>query len=121
MFDIGFTELVLIAVVSLLVIGPERLPGAIRTGGAWLHRIKRGFNDIRQEVEQELHNDSVLQELRKTRDEIKAGVASAEQEFKEDMAAVNRPSGDDADAGEDAAAGTERGKTPAGGQDPSTP
>ncbi|MEQ9463368.1 MAG: Sec-independent protein translocase protein TatB [Haliea sp.] len=121
MFDIGFTELVLIAVVSLLVIGPERLPGAIRTAGAWLHRIKRGFNDIRQEVEQELHNDSVLQELRKTRDEIKAGVASAEQELKEDMAAVNRRSGEDADSGEDAAAGTERGKTPASGQDPSTP
>jgi sec-independent protein translocase protein TatB len=66
MFDIGFTELLIVAIVGLLVIGPERLPGAIRTGSAWLSRIKRGFNDIKREVEQELHNDAVMQELRKT-------------------------------------------------------
>ena len=40
--------------------------GAIRTGSTWLRRIKRGFNDIKREVEQELHNDSVLQDLKKT-------------------------------------------------------
>ncbi len=66
MFDIGFTELLIVAIVGLLVIGPERLPGAIRTGSAWLGRIKRGFNEIKREVEQELHNDAVMQELRKT-------------------------------------------------------
>ncbi|MEQ8802580.1 Sec-independent protein translocase protein TatB [Haliea sp.] len=90
MFDIGFTELVIIAVVSLLVIGPEKLPGTIRTASAWLHRIKRGFNDIRHEVEQELHNDAVLQELRKTRDEIKTGVAKAQRELEDDVATVTR-------------------------------
>ena len=66
MFDIGFTELLLVAVVGLLVIGPERLPGTIRTASLWLNRLKRGFNDIKQEVQQELHNDSIMQELRKT-------------------------------------------------------
>ena len=50
MFDIGFTELLIVAIVGLLVIGPERLPGAVRTGGAWLSRIRRGFNDIQREV-----------------------------------------------------------------------
>ncbi len=114
MFDIGFTELVLIAVVSLLVIGPERLPGAIRTASAWLHRFKRGFNDIRREVEQELHNDSVLAELRKARDEIKAGVASAEQDLKGDIAATSSP-------GEDTAAEARRDKAPATGQEPPSP
>ncbi len=72
MFDIGFAELIIIAVVGLLVIGPERLPGAIRTASLWLGRIKRGFNDIRREVEQELHNDAVLQELKQTGEQIKA-------------------------------------------------
>ena len=43
-----------LAVVGLLVIGPERLPGAIRTGSVWLNRLKRGFNDIKQEVQQGL-------------------------------------------------------------------
>ena len=70
MFDIGFAELVIIAVVSLLVIGPERLPSTIRTASLWLNRIKRGFNDIKQEVQQELHNDSVMQELRKTGEQL---------------------------------------------------
>ena len=70
MFDIGFTELVIVAVVGLLVIGPERLPGAIRTGSAWLARIKRGFTDIKREVEQELHNDAVMQELKKTQQQL---------------------------------------------------
>ncbi|MDO8864181.1 Sec-independent protein translocase protein TatB [Haliea sp. E1-2-M8] len=111
MFDIDFTELVIIAMVGLLVIGPEKLPGAIRTGNAWLHRIKRGFNDIRQEVEQELHNDTVLQELRKTRDEIKTSVANAEREFENDTAAVTKP--DDGAAGD-----TKAGPAPAAGQEP---
>ncbi|MCB1855996.1 MAG: twin-arginine translocase subunit TatB [Halieaceae bacterium] len=70
MFDIGFAELLLVAVVGLLVIGPERLPEAIRTGSAWLHRIRRGFNDIKREVQQELHNDAVMQDLRKTGEQL---------------------------------------------------
>ena len=72
MFDIGFTELVLVGIVGLLVIGPERLPGAIRTGSLWLSRLKRGFSDIKREVQQELHNDEIMQELRKTGQELKS-------------------------------------------------
>ncbi|MEM1405026.1 MAG: Sec-independent protein translocase protein TatB [Pseudomonadota bacterium] len=68
MFDIGFAELLIIGVVSLLVIGPERLPDAIRTASAWLNRLRRSFNDIKQEVQQELHNDSVMRELKELRE-----------------------------------------------------
>jgi sec-independent protein translocase protein TatB len=71
MFDIGFAELIIIAVVSLLVIGPERLPEAVRTATLWLNRLKRGFNDIKREVQQELHNDAVMQELRKTGEQLR--------------------------------------------------
>ena len=81
MFDIGFAELVIIAVVGLLVIGPERLPGTIRTVSLWLNRLKRGFNDIKREVEQELHNDAVMQELRKAGEELK----SEADEFSQDL------------------------------------
>jgi len=76
MFDIGFTELVLVGVVGLLVIGPERLPGAIRTASLWLNRLKRGFNDIKREVQQELHNDEVMQELRKTGQDLQNTTAN---------------------------------------------
>lgn len=71
MFDIGFAELVIIGVVALLVIGPERLPETIRTASAYLNRIRRGFNDIKREVQQELHNDAVMRELRDTGEQVK--------------------------------------------------
>lgn len=83
MFDIGFAELVIIAVVGLLVIGPDRLPSAIRTGSAWLNRLRRGFNDIKQEVKQELHNDAVMQELRKAGEELKTGTEGLQQGIQE--------------------------------------
>ncbi len=71
MFDIGFAELLIIGVVMLLVIGPERLPETIRTGSAWLARLRRGFNEIKQEVKQELHNDEIMRELREAGEQIK--------------------------------------------------
>lgn len=71
MFDIGFAELVMVAVIGLLVIGPERLPGTIRTASVWLNKFRRGFNDIKREVQQELHNDAVMQELKQTGEQLK--------------------------------------------------
>lgn len=55
MFDIGFFELVVVAVVALLVIGPKRLPQAARTLGLWLGRIRRWTQQAQQEIQQELH------------------------------------------------------------------
>ncbi len=63
MFDIGFTELLLVALVGLLVLGPERLPGAIRTSSMWLGRLRRGFNTIRADIERELKTDEIKQDL----------------------------------------------------------
>ena len=83
MFDIGFAELLIIAVLSLLVIGPERLPGAIRTGAQWLNKLKRGFNDVKHEVQQELHNDAVLQDLRKTGEELQNQTTGVGQDIQQ--------------------------------------
>jgi sec-independent protein translocase protein TatB len=71
MFDIGFAELIIIAIVGLLVIGPERLPSTLRTLSLWLARFRRSFNDIKREIEQEMHNDAVMQDLRKTGQDLK--------------------------------------------------
>ena len=70
MFDMGFSELLLIAVVALVVIGPERLPGAIRTGSVWLGKIKRSYNEIKREVELELHNSEVMENLKKAQADL---------------------------------------------------
>jgi sec-independent protein translocase protein TatB len=91
MFDIGFAELIIIGVVGLLVIGPERLPSAIRTGSMWLRKIRRGFSDIKREVEQELHNDSVLQELRQTGSDLKNEVNTISGDLKNVTASISEP------------------------------
>ncbi len=79
MFDIGFSELLLLAVISLLVLGPERLPGAVRTATTWISRIRRSFNEVRIELEreinatelkQDLHNQSILKQLKDTEKEL---------------------------------------------------
>lgn len=57
MFDIGFWELVVIAVIALLVVGPEQLPGFVRETGRWTGRIKRFIHDARFELERELRVD----------------------------------------------------------------
>lgn len=54
MFDIGFWELVVIAIIALLVVGPERLPKLARDAGRWAGKIKRYINNTRRELEQEL-------------------------------------------------------------------
>ncbi len=80
MFDIGFSELVLIFIVGLLVLGPERLPGVIRTGSLWLAKLRRSFNDVRSEIEREIgydeikreiHNQAVLDNLKQAQDGLK--------------------------------------------------
>ncbi|MBI2992897.1 MAG: twin-arginine translocase subunit TatB [Gammaproteobacteria bacterium] len=54
MFDIGFWELVVIAVVALLVVGPERLPQLVRDAGRWLRAARRMVADTRAQIEREL-------------------------------------------------------------------
>ncbi|MCB1676786.1 MAG: twin-arginine translocase subunit TatB [Halioglobus sp.] len=95
MFDIGFAELVIIAIVSLLVIGPERLPEAIRTGSAWLNRLRRAFNDIKQEVQQELHNDEVMRELRRTGEQLQRQTDRIGQDIHRTAQSLEQPALDD--------------------------
>ncbi|MBF7729909.1 Sec-independent protein translocase protein TatB [Pseudomonas sp. N040] len=63
MFEIGFSELLLVGLVALLVFGPERLPGAARLAGLWIGRLKRSFQSVKQEVERELGADEVRRQL----------------------------------------------------------
>ncbi|WP_137973499.1 Sec-independent protein translocase protein TatB [Pseudomonas sp. F(2018)] len=79
MFDIGFSELLLVGLVALIVFGPERLPGAARTAGLWIGRLKRSFGAIKAEVEREmgadeirrqLHNEQILQMERELKQSI---------------------------------------------------
>lgn len=67
MFDVGFFELLLIGIIALLVLGPERLPGAVRMVGLTIGRIKRGFADVKSQVEREIGADEIRQQLHNER------------------------------------------------------
>ena len=70
MLDIGFAELLVISAVALFVVGPERLPSAIRSISLWLGRARRGFEEIKSDVSRELHNEEVMRALKESRDEV---------------------------------------------------
>jgi sec-independent protein translocase protein TatB len=65
MFDIGALELILIGVVALLVVGPERLPKLARTAGMWLGRGRRFLNSVKDDIDREIKADELRQILEK--------------------------------------------------------
>jgi sec-independent protein translocase protein TatB len=75
MFDVGFSEMVVIAIVALIVIGPERLPGVARTVGALLGRLRRYVGDVKAEVNRELQ----LEEIRKMQQQLAEQASRIEQ------------------------------------------
>lgn len=70
MFDMGFTEMLLIGIVALVVIGPERLPGVARTAGKYLGKLKRFMTTVRADVESELRTDELREILAKQQEEL---------------------------------------------------
>ena len=86
MFDVGFWELAIIAVIALLVIGPERLPKAARTAGLWVGRARRMVTDVKADIDREIR-ESDLAELKKAGEELKntqSAVESAGAQIIED-------------------------------------
>lgn len=92
MFDIGFPELILVAIVGLLVIGPDKLPETLRTLGLWLGRMRRSFTNVKAEIEKEigmdevrrqLHNEAIMEEMKRIEQEVKSTADSARQTLNE--------------------------------------
>lgn len=65
MFDVGFSELLLLAIVALVVLGPEKLPHAARVAGAWVGRIRRTISTMQTEIEREVAAQEVRSQLEK--------------------------------------------------------
>ncbi|MEI7839214.1 MAG: Sec-independent protein translocase protein TatB [Methylococcaceae bacterium] len=64
MFDVGFSELVMVGLVSLLVIGPERLPKVARMAGFWMGKIHQMIANVKVEISQEFHAEEIRQLLK---------------------------------------------------------
>lgn len=108
MFDIGFWELVLIGVVALLVVGPERLPGLARQAGTWIGKAKRFVNNVRADIEREFEADELKRMLNDQQREIsqlKGMISDTQAEVQaelrgtEDMVKSMHEPASDADSG----------------------
>ena len=85
MIEFSLGKLVLLALIALIVLGPEKLPGAARTAGALLRRVRNGWDDVRAEVERELE----VEQIRRAAREAVAQVDAAQQEVKDGLHQVH--------------------------------
>jgi sec-independent protein translocase protein TatB len=80
MLDIGFLELMLIGVVGLLVLGPERLPKAARTAGMWIGKIKRTVSGMQREISAQLEAEELRQKLTEQQKKLDDSLKKAKQD-----------------------------------------
>jgi sec-independent protein translocase protein TatB len=84
-FDIGFAELLVCAIVGLLVLGPERLPGAVRTVGRWVGKARHTVSQFSDQIDRELRADELKKRIE---EEVrKAGVADVSRQVNEALRA----------------------------------
>lgn len=95
MFDLGFSELLIIAVVALVVLGPERLPKATRFAGLWVRRARNQWASVKDELERDLASEDLKNAMKEARDavrdteqSVRAGADEAREEFEQMRSAV---------------------------------
>ena len=86
MFDVGFSELIVIAIVALVVIGPERLPKVARTAGLLLGRLQRYVNDVKADISREMQID----ELKKLQAQMQESARSFENSISSEIQSVEQ-------------------------------
>jgi sec-independent protein translocase protein TatB len=90
MFDVGFSELVIIAVVALLVLGPERLPHAARLAGVWVRRARAQWESVRAELERELEGERLKSDLDAAAQGVQAPIRELQQALRDIEAELPR-------------------------------
>lgn len=100
MFDVGFTELLLIGVIGLLILGPERLPVTVKKASLYIGRLRKQFSEIKAEVEREIgadeirnqiHNESIMRDLNKTRDAINSTAQAMKNPVRSMIDSASKP------------------------------
>lgn len=84
MFDVGFSELGVIGLVALIVIGPEQLPRVARTAGHLMGRLRRYVSDVKSDISREME----LADLQRLHDEVKDSARSMETSLREQVADI---------------------------------
>jgi sec-independent protein translocase protein TatB len=86
MFELGFGELMVIAIVALVVLGPERLPKAARFTGLWIRRARAHWHSVKSELERELEAEEIKRSLHET----EAAVRKTETQLNEEITSLHR-------------------------------
>ncbi len=84
MFDIGFSELIVIGIVTLVVVGPERMPRVARTAGLLLGRVQRYVNGVKADISREIQ----LDELKRLQSEMQESARNFEQSMNQEIKAI---------------------------------
>ena len=120
MFDIGFSEVFVIAIVALIVLGPERLPKAARFAGLWVRRARAQWYSVKSELETELADEDLKRSLRQAQDDLRdvqGQLRDSGRAMRDEVDAMNRsiaaPVGAAASAPEGAAADAHAAAPPA--------
>jgi sec-independent protein translocase protein TatB len=95
MFDVGFSEMLVIAVVALIVLGPERLPKAARLAGLWVRKARAQWYSVKAELEAEIANEQLRRELQAPLDEVKQSLEGTTSSVDELMRAKTPPTATD--------------------------
>ena len=90
MFDVAFSELIVIAIVALIVIGPEKLPKVARTLGLLMGRLQRYVTTVKADIDRELQ----LEELHKLQQEIKEGASQFQSEISQVQSEISQTQAD---------------------------
>lgn len=110
MFDIGFWELLVIAVMSLVILGPERLPGAVRSVAKTFRSVRNMANGFKSEMEHQLRVHELHENLKKAENQglnnLSPELQESLDELKSAADSVNRPYASSSDAGENSIGGT---------------
>jgi len=78
MFEVGFSELVLLSIIGLLVLGPERLPKVARTLGGITRKARSSWLNLKRSIEEEIRAEELKAPLKKFQDEIKSAIADVD-------------------------------------------
>jgi sec-independent protein translocase protein TatB len=92
MLNIGFSEILLFGIIALIVLGPEKLPIAVRTAGRWYAHIRRLVTNVQRDIEQELQLAEMREHMQKELDRIKSMEQSMQQQLDQmhdDLAELN--------------------------------
>lgn len=98
MIELSFSKLLLLAVIALVVLGPEKLPRAARMAGAMLRRLRLGWESVRSEVERELEIEEIRRSAREAAERADALRKAADAEMHSAHASVNKAVAEIADS-----------------------